>query len=328
VLLPTRASGLAWFPQLGPVYEESGRAAWATLPLRPGDRLLGALSVAWTEEREFSASEVQLLEVFAAQCAQTLDRIQAMEAQRRAAADAQSLSEELQRSLLTQPAQPEHVPVAVRYRPAVETAQVGGDWHDCFRTSGGDTVVVIGDVSGHDRTAAAAMGQVRNLVRGLAYDSEDSPARLLTRLDEALRGLQLDTLATVLLGRLGSSAGTGGDRLLRLTWSSAGHLPALLRHADGTVEGLSAEPDLMLGVWPGTQRHDHRCDLPLGATLLLYTDGLVERRGKSIDEGIMWLTATLADAGDVWPDDLCDLLLERTTGFAQDDDIALLALRS
>jgi serine phosphatase RsbU (regulator of sigma subunit) len=328
VLLPTRASGLAWSPQLEAVYEQSGRSAWATLPLRAGDRLLGALSVAWTQERDFSASEVQLLEVFAAQCAQTLDRIRATEAQRRAAVDAQRLSEELQRSLLTQPAQPEHLRVAVRYRPAVETAQVGGDWHDCFRTSGGDTVVVIGDVNGHDRTAAAAMGQVRNLVRGLTYDSDDSPARLLTRLDEALRGLQLDTLATVLLGRVGAGTGVGDDRRVRLTWSSAGHLPAVLRHADGTVEVLSAAPDLMLGVWPETARHDHRCDLSAGATLLLYTDGLVERRGTSIDDGIAWLAGTLADAGDVHPEALCDLLVERTAGFAQDDDIALLALRT
>ena len=209
MLLPTRASGLRWSPQLDAVYAATGRSAWATLPLHAGNRLLGALSVAWREERDFTASEVELLEVFAAQCAQTLDRIQATEAQRRVTADAQRLSEELQRSLLTQPAQPDSIRVAVRYRPAVETAQVGGDWHDCFRTRTGDTIVVIGDVNGHDRTAAAAMGQVRNLVRGLAYDSEDSPARLLHRLDEALRGLELDVLATVLLGRLRTGARRG-----------------------------------------------------------------------------------------------------------------------
>ena len=328
VLLPTRASGIAWSPQLEAVYAATGRSAWATLPLRAGNRLLGSLAVAWTDERDFSASEVQLLEVFAAQCAQTLDRIQATEAQRRVTADAQRLSEALQRSLLTQPAQPEHVRVAVRYRPAVETAQVGGDWHDCFCTSAGDTVVVIGDVNGHDRTAAAAMGQVRNLVRGLAYDSADPPARLLSRLDEALRGLQLDTLATVLLGRAETSTPAGTTRPVRLTWSSAGHLPAVLRQADGTVEVLSAEPDLMLGVLPGTERHDHRRDLSAGALLLLYTDGLVERRGKSLDEGIAWLAGTLADAGGDGPQVLCDLLLEATAGTAQDDDTALLAMQT
>ena len=328
VLLPTRASGIAWSPQLEAVYAATGRSAWATLPLRAGNRLLGALAVAWTDERDFGVSEVELLEVFAAQCAQTLDRIQATEAQRRVTADAQRLSEALQRSLLTQPAQPDHVRVAVRYRPAVETAQVGGDWHDCFRTSAGDTVVVIGDVNGHDRTAAAAMGQVRNLVRGLAYDTGDPPARLLSRLDEALRGLQLDTLATVLLGRVETSTAAGGTRPVRLTWSSAGHLPAVLRQADGRVEVLCAEPDLMLGVLPETERHDHRCDLPAGATLLLYTDGLVERRGKDLDEGIAWLASTLAAAGADGPEVLCDLLLEATVGTGQDDDIALLAMQT
>lgn len=327
VLLPTRASGIAWCPELEAFHEATGRSAWATLPLRAGDRLLGSLAVAWTDERDFSAGELQLLEVFAAQCAQTLDRIQATQAQRRATAAAQRLSETLQRSLLTQPAQPDHVRVAVRYRPAVETAQVGGDWHDCFRTATGDTVVVIGDVNGHDRTAAAAMGQVRNLVRGLAYDSSDSPARLLTRLDEALRGLQLDTLATVLLGRIATSSPAPDARPIGFTWSSAGHLPALLRTADGSVEVLAEAPDLMLGVLPATERHDHRCDLSAGDTLLLYTDGLVERRGEDLDDGIAWLSDTLAHAGAAGLDELCELLL-RETAYAQDDDIALLVLRT
>ena len=327
VLLPTRASGLAWSPAMRDVYEASRRSAWATLPLRSGGRLLGALVVAWVDEREFSATEVQLLQAFAAQCAQALDRIQATAAQRRAAADAQRLSEALQRSLLTQPAQPEHVRVAVRYRPAVETAQVGGDWHDCFRTSSGDTVVVVGDVNGHDRLAAAAMGQVRNLVRGLAYDSEDGPARLLSRLDAALRGLELDTLATCLLARIAVSS-PGSPCSTRLTWSSAGHLPAVLRHGDGTVEVLRAEPDVMLGVAAGTDRHDHVRDLAPGSTLLLYTDGLVERRGRSLDDGVAWLAETLADPACADPEELCDLLLEQTAGSAVEDDIALLALRT
>ena len=165
-------------------------------------------------------------------------------------------------------------------------------------------------------------------MRGLAYDIADSPARLLSRLDEALRGLQLDTLATVLLGRVQASTPAGNARPVRFTWSSAGHLPAVLRQADGTVEVLSAEPDLMLGVLPETDRHDHRCDLSAGATLLLYTDGLVERRGKSLDGGIAWLAGTLADAGRDGPEGLCDLLLAATAGTAQDDDIALLAMQT
>ena len=115
---------------------------------------------------------------------------------------------------------------------------------------------------------------------------------------------------------------------MRLTWSSAGHLPAVLRHADGVVEVLSTEPDLMLGVRPDTERHDHVCDLPARATLLLYTDGLVERRGASLDDGIAWLATRLAGARGAGPEGLCDLLLEDTVGTAQDDDVALLALET
>lgn len=102
----------------------------------------------------------------------------------------------------------------------------------------------------------------------------------------------------------------------------------MLRQADGTVEVLCAEPDLMLGALPETERHNHRCDLSAGATLLLYTDGLVERRGKTLDEGIAWLAGTLADAGADGPEVLRDLLLEATAVTAQDDDIALLAVQT
>jgi chemotaxis family two-component system sensor kinase Cph1 len=99
----------------------------------------------------------------------------------------------LQRSLLSEPPTPDHLEVAVRYVPAARDAQVGGDWYDVFQQPDGSTVLVIGDVVGHDTEAAASMGQLRGLLRGITYDSDDSPAGVLQRLDRAMAGLQLYT---------------------------------------------------------------------------------------------------------------------------------------
>ncbi|HET9944452.1 MAG TPA: SpoIIE family protein phosphatase, partial [Actinomycetes bacterium] len=237
VLLPTVRSALDWSPAMAEVASSRGRGAWAALPLHAGERLIGALDVSWVDERDFTSEEVALLDVFAALCGQALDRVQHLVVDRAAAHAAQQMSETLQRSLLTQPPTPEALDIAVRYQPASEAAQVGGDWYDAFVNASGATMLVVGDVSGHDQTAAATMGQVRNLLRGLAFDSDDGPARLLERLDAALNGLELDTLATAVLARVESSpSAPAGTR--RLRWSNAGHLPPLLRTVDGAVVRL------------------------------------------------------------------------------------------
>ncbi|MFP5219867.1 MAG: SpoIIE family protein phosphatase, partial [Actinomycetes bacterium] len=281
VLLPTVASGLAWSELTAQVYEATQRRAWATLPLRVGGRLIGALVASWVDEREFTVDDVAMMEGFAAQVAQALRRISAAAAERASAAAAARLSEALQRSLLTEPPQPDELVIAVRYEPAAQEAQVGGDWYDAFLTESGSTLLVIGDVTGHDRTAAAAMAQIRNVLRGIAVDSTDPPAALLTRLDRAAHRLGIDALATALLVRV---EGTPGQR--RIRWSNAGHPPAVLRHPDGTATVLDAEPDLLLGMDRHSPRTDHVTDLPDGSLLVLFTDGLVERRGYSIDVGI------------------------------------------
>ncbi len=329
VLFPNRAAGLAWSADTAEVCAVTQRDAWATLPLRVDDRLLGALVVSWAEERQFPDEELELLRGFAAQCAQSLARIQTLQAEKQAALAAQRLSEALQRSLLTQPPAPEHLSIAVRYQPAAQEAQVGGDWHDAFVTATGSTMVVVGDVNGHDRTAAATMGQVRNLLRGMAYDSDDSPAVLLSRLDAALRGLQLDTLATAVLARVEPSPAHRTCRSpRRLRWSNAGHLPPLLRQPDGEVRILDESSDLLLGVDPRTDRAERVVELVDGATLLLYTDGLVERRDAAIDQGIAQLQQTFADVGDRDPETVCDALLQACSSEYNEDDVALLVLRA
>ena len=323
VLLPDRATALAWSPAMADVLSSTGCDAWASLPLRSGDRLLGSLSVGWRGTHDFPSAERELLDALAAQCAQGLDRIQVRSAERQAAAAAQRMSETLQRSLLTEPTQPAGLQIAVRYRPAAREAQVGGDWYDAFANADGITSVVIGDVAGHDRDAAAAMGQFRNLLRGIAYTVGDPPADVLRALDCALRDLAVGSLATAVLARVEPLASGSG---FLLQWSNAGHPPPLLVDASGQVRLLTTDADLLLGLDPDTDRTDHEHELAPGSTVLLYTDGLVERRTASLDHGL----ARLVEVAQGLPaDDLeafCDHVLEQV-GRSEDDDTALLALR-
>lgn len=326
LLLPTRASGIAFDESMRAVYEDTRRLGWASLPLTVQDQTLGALAVGWAQEHPFTADGLALLDGLAAQCAQTLQRIRATREQRESSLTAVRMSETLQRSLLTQPPTPDSLRIAVRYQPAVEQAQVGGDWYDAFVNATGSTVLVIGDVAGHDRNAAAAMGQTRNVLRGIAYDSSDRPASLLARLDAALRGLQLDGLATAVLARVeqDTTDARHGRRLLR--WSNAGHPPPLLRDPDGGVRILDDGHDLLLGVDPATPRGDHVARLLPGSTLLLYTDGLVERRDADIDDGIARLIEVFTAEQGSDPETLCDVVLAALGHDGNDDDIALLVL--
>jgi serine phosphatase RsbU (regulator of sigma subunit) len=189
-------------------------------------------------------------------------------------------------------------------------------------------VLVIGDVVGHDTEAAACMGQLRGLLRGIAYDSDDSPAGVLTRLDRAVAGLQLTTMASVLVARLEQTDEERAAGLTRLRWSNAGHLPPVVAGPDGTISLLDdARPDLLLGVDAGSARQDHVLTIPRGSTVLLYTDGLVERRDQLFDDGIAQLRR---EFGALWRepvDQLVDQLLARLVPGGADDDVALVAVR-
>jgi serine phosphatase RsbU (regulator of sigma subunit) len=327
VILPDRAASLVFAPEMADVMVETGAEAWIALPLQAGTRNLGSLSVGWADRRVFTSQDVELLEAFAAQCAQVLDRIQTRQAERAAYAAVQGMAEALQRSLLTEPPQPADLEIVVRYLPAAEQAQVGGDWYDAFLVGDGDTMLVIGDVTGHDRHAAAAMAQVRNVLRGVAHSQPESPARVLAALDRAMGDLAVGTLATAVLARV-ERGGPGmhpGQRLLR--WSNAGHPAPLLIEPDGTVTLLERVPNLLLGVDVTCPRVEHAVVLPPGSTLLLYTDGLVERRGASLDDGVAWLSAELAGLRELPLEELCDRLLAVLPDALQ-DDVALLALRA
>jgi serine phosphatase RsbU (regulator of sigma subunit) len=233
----------------------------------------------------------------------------------------------LQRSLLTEPPEPDHLEVAVRYVPAASEAQVGGDWYDAFLLGDGRTALVIGDVTGHDRYAAAAMAQVRNVLRGVAHCRQETPAAVLSALDRALRDLAVDTLATAVLATVEQCPEEAERGVRRLRWSNAGHPPPLLIAPDGVVTVLEREPDLLLGLDPAAPRTDHVQELPPGATVLFYTDGLVERRGASLDAGLDWLVCAVGRWAQLPLEELCDRLLGELSGGVE-DDVALLAVRA
>ncbi|OMQ14381.1 hypothetical protein A7K94_0217020 [Modestobacter sp. VKM Ac-2676] len=203
---------------------------------------------------------------------------------------------------------------------------MGGDWYDAFPSADGATTLVIGDVTGHDRDAAAAMGQLRNLLRGIAHALDAAPAPVLTALDHAVHDLGVTTLVTTVLARVEQTPEQAVTGVRTLRWANAGHPPPVLVRADGAAQLLERPRNLLLGVDPDTPRSDHAVDLWPGDTVVLYTDGLVERRDATLDEGLDRLVTAAAALAGTPVDDLCDALLARMApDFA--DDVALLALR-
>jgi PAS domain S-box-containing protein len=285
-------------------------------------RVLGAMSLYRSRDRApMDAADRAVLQEVAARVAVALDGAALHEQQRR-------MAEELQRSLLTEPPQPDQGEITVRYVPAVQAAQVGGDWYDAFIQPDGAAVLAIGDVVGHDTVAAAAMGQLRSLLRGIAYSSGSGPATVLADLDRAMEGLQVHTLATAAVARLEQEEVDRERGETRLRWSSAGHPPLLVLHPDGRVEALATErADLMLGVDPLALRREQLAVLSRGATVLLYTDGLVEGPDLPLDDGVARLMRLLAELGDLTLDELCDQLLARMRPNGSEDDVALVAVR-
>src|SRR4051794_2778513 len=181
-------------------------------------------------------------------------------------------AETLQRSLLTAPFEPLTAEVAARYLPAAEVARVGGDWHDAFLQPSGATMLVIGDVVGHDTEAAAAMGQLRALLRGIAVYSDEGPAEVLRGLDAAMDQLRLDTYATVGVARFEQTAEEAERGLTRMRWSSAGHPAPVVLGPDGGLAPPSPwNGELLLGVDRSTARSETVTPLLTGSTVLLFT---------------------------------------------------------
>jgi PAS domain S-box-containing protein len=292
-------------------------ATAVVLPLTAEARTVGVLTLYQDAGRTMTGEDMDLARQVAAEAGRAIERVHRQNQQAQ-------LAEALQRSLLTDPPALSGSSVVVRYVPAAEAARVGGDWYDAFLQRDGSLMVVIGDVVGHDTAAAAAMGQLRGLLRGIAHYSSAGPAEVLRGLDEAIVEMHDQTLATAAIARF-ECDGRGG-RSLR--WANAGHPPPLLMAADGTVTVLGGEiGDLMLGVDPTAVRTESVVPLPAGATVLLHTDGLVERRDSTLDEGTAAVTRHLRELVGSPLDELCDGLLRRMLRGTPQDDVALVAVR-
>ncbi|MFI6846640.1 SpoIIE family protein phosphatase [Kitasatospora sp. NBC_00085] len=231
----------------------------------------------------------------------------------------------LQRALLTAPPTVPGAELAARYQPGNRAAEVGGDWYDAFTLPDGSLALTIGDVAGHDLTAATTMGQLRSMLRSIAYNRTHlhTPADALTGLDAAADGLGVAVFATAVHLHLAPTP----DGSWQAAWSNAGHPPPLLLPADGPPRFLDAdEADVPLCVAPAEPRHTYRTPIGPGDTVLLYTDGLIEVPGENLATGLARLATAAEQAHDLPLHALLDRLLAEVPDAR--DDIALIAFRA
>jgi serine phosphatase RsbU (regulator of sigma subunit) len=314
--------------------------AYVGMPLVDADgRVIGSLCAIDSQPRHWTDTDLAVLTDLAGACSSEL-QLRIMTARAAQAADVaarewrrtqqlleerSSVAETLQRAMLPQLPEPDGLQLAGRYLPAHSNHRVGGDWFDGFCTVDDVTVLAIGDTVGHDIAAAADMSQLRTLLRGYAVDRGEVPSDTMQRLDRAMVRLPVAAIASIILARI-EPAQPDGSR--RLRWTNAGHpLPLLLR-PDGVVDELRTPPDMLVGIDPARPRRDHAADLPAGSTLLLYTDGLIERRStdQDIDAGLAALVGTLSGLQDLPVDALLDRVLAPVR-YDREDDIAALAIR-
>jgi PAS domain S-box-containing protein len=317
VVRPTLPEG-----EVREVFDALAPRSGVAVPLLARGRTLGALTVYRGADRPPAAAEdVAAAREVADRVALALDNARLFDQQRR-------LAEALQRSMLTAPPQPDDAEIVVRYQPAVQVAQVGGDWYDAFLQPDGSTVLVIGDVVGHDIEAAAAMGQLRGMLRGIAHRGDTPPDAVLAELDAAIEALGLHTMATAVVARVEQTAEQRAAGTTTLRWSNAGHPPPLLLTPEGEVHALGGDRgQLMLGVDPAARRTSREVEVRRGSTLLLHTDGLVEGRDLLLDEGTELLAAALAQLAELPLERLCDALVTRLRPGGLQDDVALVAMR-
>jgi len=293
----------------GAPIEELRASSVLAVPFVRQERILGLLVMARTYST-YSDSELMLATELADRAAVALDNATRFLRERDVAVT-------LQRSLLPQVLpKVRGLALAWRYFPGATGTNVGGDWYDVIPLESGRVALIIGDVMGRGLRAAAVMGQLRATARAHVY-ADLSPAEALARVDTELMRLEQEQIATALLALLDPVTGT-------VTVASAGHLPPLVRTDDGGVEYLDVEPGPPLGTGAGGYT-DLEITLTEGATMLLYTDGLVEDRRLPIDEGM----ATLAGAATVSrePELLCDrALVALGRDSEHDDDTAMLAV--
>lgn len=293
---------------LNPILREKGIRSLLGVPLLVAGDVIGVLHVGVLVPRAFTTEDAELLQLAADRIA-LATRARMTQAERTAAAA-------LQRSLL--PGQLPTVPgleLAARYVPG-GGGEVGGDWYDVFDLPSGRLCVVVGDVVGRGLAASVAMGRLRNAVRAYALLTED-PAELLRKLDVQVQHFERDVMATVLCAVVEVDQS--------VAWvASAGHPPPVRSLAGESGELMDVEPDPPIGLTPTRRRRARAVELPAGSCLVLYTDGLVERRHESLDVGLARLTEAVRPAP---AEQLCARIMGRLIGSRTSaDDVALLVV--
>ena len=297
---------------VNPLFYEKGVRSLLGVPLVVEGEVIGVLHVGSLTRREFHEGDIELLQLVANRVALSIERSRLMVQGQIAAT--------LQRSLL--PRQLPQVPglrMAARYLPAADESAVGGDWYDVIELGNNSIGFVIGDVAGHGMAAATFMGQLRSAIRAYALDT-DGPGAVITKLAEFSDRMD-SRMATVVYATLNLSTWV-------VRFARAGHPYPLLLRADGSTEFLSDAGGPPLGAVGGQTYDEQAVTLLPGETLVLYTDGLIERRGSQLSEG----EATLAEVASTAPDEpelMCQAITSRLTeNLAIADDIAILTVQT
>jgi PAS domain S-box-containing protein len=299
------------------LFKATGIHSAVVAPIRGPRDVLGALTLGRSErETPFGSEDLPLLEDITRRTGVALENARLFHRQRRVA-------ETMQRHLLPKLPVLPGLRATVRYLSAPDASQVGGDWYDMFPLRDGSLAVAVGDVVGHDLNAAAGMAQLRNMLRAHAWSQHEGPAAIVSRLDDTVTHVTDVSMATVLFGRLEREPGADW----RLSWSNAGHPPPLLIDYEGRARFLDTPHGMLLGTGTSPDRVNATVTLPPRSTLVFYTDGLVEAPGHSLDVGLDRLRRHAAALVHRPLDGFCDELLTRVRPPANEDDVALLALR-
>ncbi|MFD7783776.1 SpoIIE family protein phosphatase [Streptomyces nojiriensis] len=318
VFLVSREEFQQRYPDLWPYIEPLSVRSGVYLPLIAQGRPVGALGLLYTRDGDFTAEERNLLMALGSGVAQSLQRAILFEQEH-------DLAEGLQRAML--PRRIPEVPgarIAVRYRSARMGRDIGGDWYDVVPLGEGRVGVMIGDVEGHDTDAAAVMGQLRIVMRAYIVEGH-TPGAAMARASAFLRELETERFATCTYAEVDLT--TGMARMVR-----AGHLDPVVRRGDGSVHRVQVAGGLPLGLpareQPGTGSGYPVTSLELhpGDTLLLCTDGLIERPGAERDTGMRELMAAV-HSGPVDVEELADVLCDLVGDSGGGDDMAMLVLR-
>ncbi len=299
---------------VAPLVEGQKVQALLGVPLIVEGRVNGVIEVGSVHERVFTKEDESLLQLIADRAALAIEHARLYQREL-------GIVETLQRSLL-----PDRLPqvpgliAAAKYMPGGPGADVGGDWYDAIALDGGRLGLAMGDVVGHGIGAAALMGQLRNALRAYAIEGT-SPGAVVEKLDRMVQNLEAGRMATLLYMVVEPDLGS-------ITFASAGHLPPLVLGPDGEARFMEGGRTLPLGVMPSIEYPEATFDLEPGATLVMYTDGLVEERGASIDAGLEALKHAVINGPDD-PEALCDHIVSRLLAErAATDDIAVLAVHT